>query len=206
MYKYKQDEGKHLRKLRKALPKNSFWSDQMRPGKKTEQAWIILDTEFGDQRKLMNTLLKEITYLKAMKNDSNTFSRYAARILSCVNNMEQSGFAVTSTSEAPFVMSRLLSKLDASDNIEFGREMLRMGKEENVLNLIDWLNKEAPLRSRIKRNTNYRNNSREHHSDNNANDSGLDQDEKAHWVAKQSIYFPHVLCTKSQQLMRNGKL
>ena len=30
-------------------------------------------------------------------------------------------------------MSQLLSKLDASDNIEFGREMLRMGKEENVL-------------------------------------------------------------------------
>ena len=30
----------------------------------------------------------------------------------------------------------------------------------------------------------------------------------AHWVAKQSIYFPHVLpvCTKSQQLVRNGKL
>ena len=120
--------------------------------------------------------------------------------------MQQNGCAVTSTSEAPFVMSRLLSKLDASDNIEFGREMLRMGKEENVLNLIDWLNKEASLRSRIKRDTNYRNNSREHRSDNNANDSGLDQDEKVHWVSKQSIYFPHVLCTKSQQLMRNGKL
>ena len=150
----------------------------MRPGKKTEQAWKILDTEFGDQRKLMNTLLNEITYLKAMKNDSNSLSRYAARILSFVNNMEQNGCAVTSTSEAPFVMSQLLSKLDAGDNIEFGREMLRMGKEENVLNLIDWLNKEAPFRSRIKRDTNYRNNSREHRSDNNANDSGLDQDEK----------------------------
>ena len=178
----------------------------MRPSKKTEQAWKILDTEFGDQRKLMNTLLNEITYLKAMKNDSNTLSRYAARILSFVNNMEQSGFAVTSTSGAPFVMSRVLSKLNASDNIEFGREILRMGKEENVLNLIDWLNKEAPLRSRIKRDTNYPNNSREHRSDNNTNDSGLDQDEKVHWVSKQSIYFPHVLCTKSQQLMRNGKL
>ena len=84
--------------------------------------------------------------------------------------MEQNGCAVTSTSEAPFVMSQLLSKLDASDNIEFGREMLRMGKEENVLNLIDWLNKEASLRSRIKRDTN----SREHRCNNNANDSGLD--------------------------------
>ena len=72
MYKYKQDEGKQLRKLRKALPKNSFWSDQMRPGKKTEQAWKILDTEFGDQRKLMDTLLNEITNLKSMKNDWNS--------------------------------------------------------------------------------------------------------------------------------------
>ena len=46
--------------------------------------------------------------------------------------MEQNGCAVTSTSKVPFVISQLLSKLDASDNIEFGREMLRMGKEENV--------------------------------------------------------------------------
>ena len=67
--------------------------------------------------------------------------------------MGQNGCAITSTSEAPFVMSQLLSKLDASDNIEFGREMLRMGKEENVFNLINWLNKEASLRSRIKRDT-----------------------------------------------------
>ena len=47
--------------------------------------------------------------------------------------MEQNGCEVRSTSKVPFVMSQLLSKLDASDNIEFGREMLRMGKEENVL-------------------------------------------------------------------------
>ena len=91
--------------------------------------------------------------------------------------MEQNGCAVTSTSEAPFVMSQLLCKLDASNNIEFSCEMLCMGKE-NVLNLMDWLNKEASLRSRIKRDTNYQYNSREHRSDNNANDSGLDQDEK----------------------------
>ena len=171
MYKYKQDEDKQLQRLRKALPKGSFWPDQVRPSKKTEQAWKILDTEFGDQRKLMDTLLSKITSLKPMKNDWNSLSRYAARIISFVNNMEQTSCAVTSTSEAPFVKSQLLSKLDAS-------EMLRMGKGENVLNLIDWLNKEARLRSRIKRDTNYRNNSREHRSDNNANDSGLDQDEK----------------------------
>ena len=115
----------------------------------------------------MDTLLNEITNLNPMKNDSNSLSRYAARILSFVINVEQNGCAVTSISEAPFVMSQLLSILDASDNIEIGREMLRMGKEENVLNL-NWLKKEARLRSRIKRETNYRNNSREHSSDNNA--------------------------------------
>ena len=47
-------------------------------------------------------------------------------------------------------MSQLLSKLDAKDNVDFGREMKRLKKDENVLNLIDWLNEEASLRSRIK--------------------------------------------------------
>ena len=78
----------------------------------------------------MDTLLNEITDLKPIKNYSNSLSRYAARISSFVKNMEQNGCAVTSTSEAPFVMSQLLFKLDASDNIEFGREMLRMGKKK----------------------------------------------------------------------------
>ena len=130
------------------------------------------------KRTKTNSCKDKITNLKPMKNDSNSLSRYAARILSFVNNVEQNGCAVTSTSEVPFVMSQLLSKLDASDNIEIGREMLRMEKEENVLNLINWLKKEARLRSRIKRETNYRNNSREHSSDNNDNDIRLDQDEK----------------------------
>ena len=93
----------------------------------------------------MDTLLNEITNLKLIKNDLTSLVRYAARILSFVNNMEQNGRSVTSTSEAP---------LDTSDNIEFGREMLRMGKEENVLNLIDCLNKEASLQSHIKRKRN----------------------------------------------------
>ena len=90
----------------------------------------------------MDTLLNEITNLKPIKNDSTLLSRNAARILSFVNNMEQNSCSVTSTLEAP---------LDASNNIEFGREMIRMVKEENVLNLIDSLNKEASLQSHIKR-------------------------------------------------------
>ena len=153
MNKYKQDKDEQLQRLRKALPKNSFWSDQVRPCKTIEQAWKILDTEFGDQRKLMDTLLAEITNLKPVKCDSKSLSRYAARILGFVNNMEQNGCAVTSAAEAPFVMSQLLSKLDPRDNLDFGREMQRMKNEENVLNLVDWLNKEASLRSRVKRDT-----------------------------------------------------
>jgi hypothetical protein len=57
---------------------------------------------------------------------------------------------VTSSSDAPFFMSQLLSKLTASDNAEFGREMKRNKKEENVLSLVEWLHEEAALRSRGK--------------------------------------------------------
>ena len=45
----------------------------------------MLDTEFGGQRKLMDTLLNEITNLKPIKNDSNSLSRNAARILVIVD-------------------------------------------------------------------------------------------------------------------------
>ena len=93
----------------------------------------------------MDGLLKEITNLKPIKSDSTSLSRYAATILGFVNNMEQIGCEVTNAKEAPFVMSQLLSKLDPKDNIEFGREMHRIEKEENVLNLLDWLNSEASL-------------------------------------------------------------
>ena len=110
----------------------------------------------------MDELLKEITNLKPVKSDSTSLSRYAATILGFVNNMEQNGCAVTNASEAPFVMSQLLSKLDAKDNVEFGREMHRIKKEENVLNLIDWLNREASLRSRVKKGADCHNNTGDH--------------------------------------------
>ena len=145
MVKYKQDKDEQLQRLRKALPKHSFWADQVRPCRTIEQAWKILDTEFGDQRKLMDDLLKEITNLKPVKRDSTSLSRYAAMILGFVNNMEQNGCEVTNANEAPFVMSQLLSKLAPKDNIEFGREMNRIGKEENVPNLLEWLSREASL-------------------------------------------------------------
>ena len=47
-------------------------------------------------------------------------------------------------------MSQLLSKLESQDNVEFGREMSRTKREENIPNLIEWLNSEATLRSRGK--------------------------------------------------------
>ena len=178
MIKYKQDDDEQLQRLRKALPKNSFWSDQVKPSTTLEQAWKILDSEFGDERKLMDTLLNEITNLKPVKSDSFSLSRYASRIQSFVNNMEQNGCPVTSSSEAPFVMSQLLSKLDDKDSVEFGREMQRNGKGENVSNLIDWLLNEASLRSRIKRETNYHRSNSGVRSDNHANDSDTNTDEK----------------------------
>ena len=149
MEKYNQDKDERLQRLRKALPKSSFWTNQVSPCKTIDQAWKILDTEFGDQRKLMDLLLKEITNHKQVRRDSFSLSRYAATILGFVNNMEQNGCAITNAKEAPFATSQLLSKLDSKDNIEFGREMHRMRKEENILNLIDWLNSEASLRSRV---------------------------------------------------------
>ena len=104
MQKYKQDKDEQLQRLRKALPKKWFWTDQVRPSTTIDQAWKILDTEFGDKRKLMDELLKEINSLKPVKSDSASLSRYAATILGFVNNMEQNGCAVTNASEAPFVM------------------------------------------------------------------------------------------------------
>ena len=115
MKKYKQDKDEQLQRLRNALPKNSFWTDQVRPSTTIDQAWKILDTEFGDQRKLMDELLKEITNIKPVKSDSSSLSRYAATILGFVNNMEQNGCVVTNASEAPFVMSQLLGTFSIDD-------------------------------------------------------------------------------------------
>ena len=178
MVKYKQDDDEQLQRLRKALPKNSFWSDQVKPSTTIEQAWNILDSEFADERKLMDTLLNEMTNLKPVKSDSFSLSRYASRIQSFVNNMEQNGCHVTSSSEAPFVMSQLLSKLDGKDSVEFGHEMHRTGKGENVSNLIDWLLNEASLRLRIKRETNYHRSNSGVRSDNHASDSDTNTNEK----------------------------
>lgn len=98
----------------------------------------------------MGELLAEMNNVKHFKRDSKSLTRYATTISVFVNDMEDNGCTVLEASEAPFFMSQLLSKLDPRDNTNFGREMQRAGKEENVSNLVTWLHQEATLRSRGK--------------------------------------------------------
>lgn len=95
----------------------------------------------------MDELVKEIVNLKPLKRDSKSFTQYGIILSGFINDMEDNGCPVSETSEAPFLMSQLLSKLDARDNTEFGREMKRQHKEENISNLVNWLHEEASLRS-----------------------------------------------------------
>ena len=153
MKKYDQDKDEQLQRFRNALPRGSWWSDQVKTCKTIDSAWNILDTEFADKRKLMDELLLEINSLKPVKRDSRSFTHFATTISSYANDMEDNGCPVLESSEAPFLMSQLLSKLDPNDNSHFGREMKREGKEETVSNLITWLHVEASVRSRGKNNT-----------------------------------------------------
>ncbi|XP_028417504.1 uncharacterized protein LOC114541904 [Dendronephthya gigantea] len=151
MEKCRQDEEEQLKRFCKALPKYSFWTDQVKYCKSVEKAFEILDKEFADKRKLIDDLLNEIISYKQVKGDSASLSRYATKIMSFTNDMEENGCPVTDSNEAPFIMSQFLSKLESKDNADFGRDMIREEKEENITNLIEWLYREANLRSRGKR-------------------------------------------------------
>ena len=151
MEKCKQDKEEQLQRFRKALPKYCFWADQVKYCKSVEKAFEILDKEFADKRKLMDDLLNEITFHKQVKSDSASFSRYATKIMGFANDMEENGCSVVDSNESPFIMSQLLSKLESRDNADFGRDMIREHREENITNLIEWLYREANLRSRGKR-------------------------------------------------------
>ena len=151
MAKYGQDKDEQLQRFRKAMPKGFFWTDQVKTCKDIDQAWEILENEFANERKLMDELLAEMNNLKQVKRDSKSLTRFATTISVFVNDMKDNGCIVLEASEAPFFMSQLLSKLDPRDNTNFGREMQRAGKEENVSNLVTWLHQEATLRSRGKR-------------------------------------------------------
>ena len=150
MAKYGQDKDEQLQRFRNAMPKGSWWTDQVKTWKTIDSAWNILDIEFADRRKLMDQLLSEVNNLKPVKRDSKSFTQFATTVSCYVNDMEDNGCPVLESTEAPFFMSQLLSKLDSSDNSDFGREMKRQGKEETVSNLINWLHQEASIRSRGK--------------------------------------------------------
>ena len=59
-----------LKRFRKAMPKGFFWTDQVKTCKDINQAWEILETEFANERKLMDELLAEMNNLKHVKRDS----------------------------------------------------------------------------------------------------------------------------------------
>ena len=76
MKKYGQDKDEQLQRFRNAMPKGSFWTDQVKTCKTIDSAWIILDTEFADRRKLMDELHTEINNLKAVKRDSKSLTHF----------------------------------------------------------------------------------------------------------------------------------
>ena len=150
MTKYGQDKDEQLQRFRNAMPQGSWWTEQVKTSKTIDSAWKILDTEFADRRKLMDELLSEINNLRPVRRDSKSFTHFATTIACYVNDMEDNGCPVLESSEAPFLMSQLLSKLDPKDNSNFGREMKREGNEETISNLIAWLHQEASIHSRGK--------------------------------------------------------
>ena len=151
--KYDQDKDEQLQRFRNAMPQGSWWTDQVETCKTIDSEWKILDTEFADRRNLMDELLSEINNLRPVKGDSKSFTHFATTIACYINDMEDNGCPVLESSEAPFLMSQLLSKLDPKDNSDFGREMKREGNEETVSHLIAWLHQEASIRSRGKTST-----------------------------------------------------
>ena len=54
MKKYYQDKDEQLQWFQNALPRGSWWFDQVKTWKTIDSAWNILDTEFADRRKLMD--------------------------------------------------------------------------------------------------------------------------------------------------------
>ena len=50
MSKYEQDKDEQLQRFRRALPKGSWWAEQVKTCKVIDRAWEILDIEFADRR------------------------------------------------------------------------------------------------------------------------------------------------------------
>ena len=60
MNKHGQDKDEHLQRFRKAMPKGSWCTEQLKTCKNVDRAWEILVIEFADKRQLMDELLVEI--------------------------------------------------------------------------------------------------------------------------------------------------
>lgn len=116
MKKYNQDDEEQLQRFRKAMP-DGWWTDQVKTCKSITQAWKILDVEFEDKRKLMDSLLAEINSIRSVKRDSKSLTIFGTAIRRYVNDMEDNDCPVTNSAESPFFMSQLLSKLDPRDNV-----------------------------------------------------------------------------------------
>lgn len=95
----------------------------MKTCKDIDRAWEILDIEFVDRRKLVDTLLAEVNNYGVVRTDPKSLAHYATSISVFVSDMEDNACPVQEASEAPFFMSRLQSNLDPRDNAEFSREM-----------------------------------------------------------------------------------
>ena len=142
MKKHGQDKDEQLQRFRKAMPNGSWWTEQLKACKNIDRAKTlieILDIEFADKRKLMDKLLAEIDNYGTVKGNSKSLGRFATSVLVFVSEMEDNGCPVQEVSEGPFFMSKLLSKLEPKDNADFGREMQQQKEEENMANLVDWL-------------------------------------------------------------------
>jgi len=80
MMKCGQNKDEQLQRLRNALPKGSWPTDQVKTYRTIDSAWNILDTEFADRRKLMDELLSEINNLKPVKRNSKSFTHFATTV------------------------------------------------------------------------------------------------------------------------------
>ena len=111
MKKYGQGKEERLQRFRDAMPKGSFWTDQVKTCKTIKSAWIIFDTEFADRRKLIDELHTEFNNLKAVKRDSKSLTHFATTIAFYVSDMEDNIWCpVLESVEAPFLMSQRLSQ------------------------------------------------------------------------------------------------
>ena len=97
MSKYNQDEEEQLQRFRKALPKGSWWTDQLKTCKNIDRAREILDIEFADNRKLMDELLSQINNYGAVTSDSRSLARYATSISVLAQDLEDNGCPVQET-------------------------------------------------------------------------------------------------------------